>query len=100
MTTVQAETIARRKLSLLRPAQEFGNVSKACWAVGDSRQQSYEIRRSFQLHGADGLIDRLPGAKGPHSNRVPKPVDKAILAHALEHPTDGAQRPLLDQHTI
>ena len=48
MTTVQAEKIARRKLSLLR----------ACRIVGYSRQQFYEIRRSFQLHGADGLIDR------------------------------------------
>ena len=92
MTTVQAEKIARRKLSLLQLAQELGNVSKACRIVGYSRQPSYEIRRSFQLHGADGLIDRLPGAKGPHPNRVPKPVEKAILAHALEHPTHGAQR--------
>jgi hypothetical protein len=28
MTTVQAEKIARRKLSLLQLAQELGNVSK------------------------------------------------------------------------
>lgn len=40
------------------------------------------------MHGADGPIDRLPGAKGP----LPAPVKKAILAHALEHPTHGAQR--------
>ena len=60
--------------------------------VGYSRQQFYEIRRSFQLHGADGLIDRLPGARGPHLNRVPAPVEEAIPAHALEHPTHGAQR--------
>ena len=92
MTTVQAEKIARRKLSLLQLAQELGNVSKACRIVGYSRQQFYEIRRSFQLHGADGLIDRLPGARGPHPNRVPAPVEEAILAHALEHPTHGAQR--------
>ena len=92
MTTVQSEKIARRKLSLLQLAQELGNVSKACRIVGYSRQQFYEIRRSFQLHGADGLIDRLPGAKGPHPNRMPAPVEKAILAHALEHPTHGAQR--------
>ena len=52
MTTVQAEKIARRKLSLLQLAQELGNVSKACRIVGYSRQQFYEIRRSFQLHGA------------------------------------------------
>ena len=84
--------MARRKLSLLQLAQELGNVSRACRIVGYSRQQFYEIRRSFQLHGADGLIDRLPGARGPHPNRVPVPVEEAILADALEHPTHGAQR--------
>ena len=39
MTTVQEEKIARRKLSLLQLAQEFGNVSRACKIVGYSRQQ-------------------------------------------------------------
>ena len=38
MTTVQAEKIARRKLSLLQLAQELGNVSKACRIVGYSQQ--------------------------------------------------------------
>ena len=37
MTTVQAEKIARRKLSLLQLAQELGNVSKAYRIVGYSR---------------------------------------------------------------
>ena len=37
MTTVQAEKIAHRKLSLLQLAQEFRNVSKACRIVGYSR---------------------------------------------------------------
>ena len=92
MTTVQAEKMARRKLSLLQLAQELGNVSKACRIVGYSRQHFYEIRRNFQVHGAEGLLDRLPGAKGPHPNRVAPPIEKAILAHALKHPTHGAQR--------
>ena len=92
MTTVQAEKIARRKLSLLQLAQELGNVSKACRLVGYSRQQFYEIRRNFQLYGADGLIDRLPGAKGPHPNRVSDEVEEAILAYGLEQPAHGAQR--------
>ena len=92
MTTVQAEKIARRKLSLLQLAQELGNVSKACRIVGYSRQHFDEIRRNFQVHGAEGLLDRLPGAKGPHPNRVAPPIEKAILAHALKHPTHGAQR--------
>ena len=77
---------------MLQLAQELGNVSKACRIVGYSRQHFYEIRRNFQVHGAEGLLDRLPGAKGPHPNRVAPPIEKAILAHALKHPTHGAQR--------
>ena len=92
MTTVQAEKFARRKLSLLQLAQELGNVSKACRIVGYSRQKFYEIRWSLQLDGADGLLDRLPGAKAPHPNRVPAPVEEAILAYALEPRLHGAQR--------
>ncbi|MGW8323065.1 MAG: IS481 family transposase [Thermodesulfobacteriota bacterium] len=92
MTTVQKDKIARRKLSLLQLAQELGNVSKACKIVGYSRQQFYEIRRNFQLYGAEGLIDQLPGPKGPHPNRVPDEVEKAILDHCLECPTHGSQR--------
>ena len=80
MTTVQREKIARRKLSLLQLAQELGNVSKACKLVGYSRQQFYEIRRNFQLYGADGLIDQLPGAKTPHPNRARL---KSLMTHTV-----------------
>ena len=89
---VQAETVARRKLSLLELARELGNVSKACRIVGYSRQQFYEIRRNFQVYGDEGLLDRMPGARGPHPNRVASEVEEAILAHALTHPAHGAQR--------
>jgi transposase InsO family protein len=92
MTTVQKDKVARRKLSLLQLAQELGNVSKACKIVGYSRQQFYEIRRNFQLYGAEGLIDQLPGPKGPHPNRVAEEVEKGLLDHGLECPTHGAQR--------
>ena len=90
MTT--KDKIARRKLSLLELASEMSNVSKACRIMGYSRQQFYEIRRNYQTYGADGLIDRLPGARGPHPNRVPQEVETAILTHALDHPTQGALR--------
>jgi transposase InsO family protein len=90
MTT--KDKIARRKLSLLELAAELSNVSKACRVMGYSRQQFYEIRRNFQTYGADGLIDRLPGAKGPHPNRVPAEIETAILDHALAHPCHGSTR--------
>ena len=89
MTTVQREKIARRKLSLLQLAQELGNIKKACHIIGYSRQQFYEIRRNYQVYGAEGLVDRL---KGPHPNRVSQEIEAAVLQHALEHPTHGPQR--------
>lgn len=90
MTT--KDKIARRMLSLLDLAKDLDNVSKACRQMGYSRQQFYEIRRNFQTYGADGLIDRLPGAKGPHPNRVSEEIEAAVLDHALDHPCHGTLR--------
>jgi transposase InsO family protein len=90
MTTDQK--VARRKLSMLELAADLNNVSKACRIMGYSRQQFYEIRRNFQTYGAEGLIDRLPGARGPHPNRIAPEVEQAILDHCLEHPSHGALR--------
>jgi transposase InsO family protein len=90
MTT--QKKVARRKLSLLELASDLGNVSRACRVMGYSRQQFYEIRRNFQTYGADGLIDRLPGTKGPHPNRVTAEIEAAILDHALTHPCHGPMR--------
>lgn len=90
MTT--GKKVARRKLSLLELATELGNISKACKIMGYSRQQFYEIRRNFQSFGADGLLDRLPGARGPHPNRVDEAVEKAILDYSRDFPTHGPLR--------
>lgn len=90
MTT--KDKVARRKLSLLELATDMDNVSKACRIMGYSRQQFYEIRRNFQTFGAEGLVDRLPGARGPHPNRVSAEIEQAILDHALAHPSHGPLR--------
>jgi transposase InsO family protein len=90
MTT--EKKIARRKQSLLELASDLGNVSKACQVMGYSRQQFYEIRRNYQTFGADGLLDRLPGARSPHPNRVAAEIETAILDYCLECPTHGCLR--------
>ena len=86
------EKIARRKLSLLELAQDLQNVSKACKVMGYSRQQFYEIRRNYQTFGSQGLVDRLPGARGPHPNRVSDEIETAVLDHSLSFPTHGPVR--------
>jgi hypothetical protein len=66
MTT--ATKVTHRNLGLLELPHELGNTGKACKIMGYSRQQFYDIRRNFQSYGAEGLIDRLLGARGPHPN--------------------------------
>ena len=90
-TNVQAKA-ARRKLNLLELAGELENVSKACKIMGYSRQQFYEIRRNFQTYGANGLLDHMPGATGPHPNRVSEEVETSILDYCLHNPTHGCLR--------
>jgi transposase InsO family protein len=90
---VTTETkVARRKLSLLQLAAELKNVSRACKVMGYSRQQFYEIRRNFQTYGAEGLVDRIPGPRNPHPNRVGEEIEKAILDYCLQYPTHGCFR--------
>ncbi|MGM0703983.1 MAG: helix-turn-helix domain-containing protein, partial [Pseudomonadota bacterium] len=90
MTT--EEKVARRKLSLLELAKDLQNVSKACKVMGYSRQQFYEIRRNYQTFGSEGLVDKLPGPRGPHPNRVSEEIETAILEHSLAFPTHGPVR--------
>ena len=57
----------RRKLSLLKLAEELGNVSKACKIMGYHRDSFYEIRRAFQTGGVSALVEekgRSPGSPG------------------------------------
>ena len=87
-----AQKAARRKLSLLELASELDNVSKACRIMGYSREQFYEIRRNFQTFGADGLLEKIRGAKSPHPNRICEELEKAVLDYCLEFPTHGSLR--------
>ena len=86
------EKVARRKLSLLELAKELSNVSRACKIMGYSRRQFYEIRRNYQTYGSEGLLDKLPGCKGPHPNRVAPEIEQAILDFCLDNPTYGPLR--------
>ncbi len=86
------EKVARRKLSLLELAKELNNVSKVCKLIGYSRQQFYEICRNYQTYGAEGLLDKLPGCKGAHPNRVAPEIEQVILDYSLTRPTHGPLR--------
>jgi transposase InsO family protein len=82
----------RRKLSLLKLAEELGNVSRACKIMGYHRDSFYEIRRAFQTGGVSALVEEKRGPKAPHPNRVSTEIETRILEYALTKPTHGADR--------
>ncbi|MDI6800077.1 MAG: helix-turn-helix domain-containing protein, partial [Actinomycetota bacterium] len=73
------EKVAQRKLSMLELAEKLKNVSEACRIMGYSRTQFYEIKRSFQVHGFEGLLD-----KPPIPNTVPSKTDPEVEAKVIE----------------
>jgi transposase InsO family protein len=82
----------RRKLSLLKLAEELGNVSKACKIMGYHRDSFYEVRRAFQSGGVAALVEQKRGPRSPHPNRVSPELEQMILQYALDKPTHGPQR--------
>ena len=89
MTT--QEKLIRRKLSLLELAEFLKNVSQACKIHGCSRQHFYDIKRTFEDKGIDGLKEksrRKPCLK----NRVAPEVEEAVVKMAYEYPAYGQMR--------
>jgi transposase InsO family protein len=89
MTT--QDKLINRKLSLLELADYLKNVSQACKINGVSRQHFYDIRKTYEEHGIEGLKEktrRKPCVK----NRVAPEVEEAVVAMAIEYPAYGQAR--------
>jgi len=83
--------VAQRKLSMLQLAEKLRNVSEACRIMGYSRQQFYEIKRTFQVEGFEGLIDKPPIPKTTPTKTDPK-IEKKVIDLSLNHPAWGQMR--------
>jgi len=89
MTT--QEKLIRKKQSLIELAEYLQNVSQACKINGVSRQHFYDIKKTYEEHGLEGLREksrRKPCIK----NRVAPEVEEAVLNMAYEYPAYGQAR--------
>lgn len=89
MTT--QEKLIKRKQSLLELAEYLQNISQACKIHGVSRQHFYDIKKTYEEQGLEGLREksrRKPCVK----NRVAPEIEEAVVAVANEYPAYGQTR--------
>jgi transposase InsO family protein len=89
MTT--QDKLINRKLSLLELADYLKNVSQACKINGVSRQHFYDIQKTYEEHGIEGLKEKTR-RKPCIKNRVAPEVEEAVVAMAIEYPAYGQAR--------
>jgi transposase InsO family protein len=79
------------RLRLFTLAEELGNVSAACRAMGVDRSTYYRLKRRVDRWGLEALNvrerrrPRMPNQIGPH-------LEQRIIAFALGHPGYGPRR--------
>jgi transposase InsO family protein len=79
------------RLRLFTLAEELGNVSAACRAMGVERSTYYRLKRKVDRWGLEALRvrerrrPRMPNQIGPH-------LEQRIIAFALGHPGYGPRR--------
>ena len=89
MTT--QDKLVKRKLSLLELADYLKNVSQACKINGVSRQHFYDIQKTYEEHGIEGLKEKTR-RKPCLKNRVAPEVEEAVVTMAVEFPAYGQTR--------
>ena len=76
MTTDEREI--RRKLAVLKRAEEIGSAAKAYRYFGIPRSTYFRWRKAYVEHGEQGLINKKP-IPGSHPNQTPMEVVEKIL---------------------
>jgi transposase InsO family protein len=87
----QQQYIIDRKLSILDLGRTLGNISDACRKLGVSRQHYYDIKKTIDEEGLDGLLEK--SRQAPRiGNRVPIEIEQKLLDYSLQYPTHGQVR--------
>jgi transposase InsO family protein len=74
----KAQRDIKRKLNILKHAEEISNVSKTCRYFGISRESFYQWKKAYKKNGEKALINSKPCPENPKL-RVPPEIEEKII---------------------
>jgi len=87
----QQQYIINRKVNILALGRTLGNISEACRRLGVSRQHYYDIKKTIEEEGLDGLLEQ--SRRSPRiGNRVPIEFEQKVPDYSLQYSTHGQTR--------
>ena len=89
MSYLQSSTsVIKNKVGLLNLAEELGNISQACKAMGFSRDTFYRYQKAVEEGGVENLINESK-RRTNRKNRVAPEIEKAVVELAIDQPAWG-----------